>query len=157
MSRRSIDEVLEEARAGYRRVDPGEASALAAVGGLLVDIRPVGLRERDGEVPDAVIVDRNQLEWRLDPVSPHRLAVIGEDDYERPIVLFCDEGYASSLAAVSLRALGLSGATDLVGGFQAWAASGRPVRPAATGPAAPGGPGAAGPGAAGPAGAAATA
>ena len=89
-----------------------------AGGGLVVDIRPVELRARDGEMPGAVVIDRNVLEWRLDPTSPHRLpAVTGPD---QPIVLFCDEGYASSLAAAALRSLGLTRATDLDGGYQAW-------------------------------------
>ena len=85
---------------------------------LVVDIRPVGLRERDGELPGAVVIDRNVLEWRLDPTSAHRLAEV--TSAELRIVLVCDEGYASSLAAAELRRLGLRRATDLVGGFQAW-------------------------------------
>jgi rhodanese-related sulfurtransferase len=89
-----------------------------AAGGLVVDIRPVELRTRDGEMPGALVVDRNQLEWRLDPTSPHRLdAVTGPG---QQVVLVCDEGYASSLAAAGLRELGLRRATDLDGGFQAW-------------------------------------
>ncbi|MGI8752998.1 MAG: rhodanese-like domain-containing protein [Acidimicrobiales bacterium] len=130
MTRRSIDEVVDEERARYRRVDPAAAAALRDDGGLLVDIRPVGLRQRDGEIPDAVIVDRNKLEWRLDPASADRLDVVDDATYERPVVLFCEDGYASTLAAVSLRALGLEGATDMIGGFRAWAAAGRPVTPA---------------------------
>lgn len=133
MIRRSINEILEEARAGYQRVDTNQAAALHEDGGLLVDIRPVGLRERDGEIPEAVIVDRNKLEWRLDPASPDRLAVVDESTYERPLVLICEEGYASTLATASLRALGLRGATDLIGGFSAWAAAGRPVAPSRPG------------------------
>jgi len=84
----------------------------------VVDIRPVELRERDGEMPGALVVDRNVLEWRLDPTSPHRLAALTGPD--QPVVLFCDEGYASSLAAATLRDLGLRRATDLDGGYQAW-------------------------------------
>lgn len=129
VTRRSIDEVLQEARARYQRVDPAQAASLAGSGGLLVDIRPVGLRRRDGEIPGAVIVDRNQLEWRLDPASANRLPEVDETIYQRPVVLVCEEGYASTLAAASLRALGLTRATDLVGGFHAWAADGRPVAP----------------------------
>lgn len=130
VTRRPIDEILAETRAGCQRVDPVQAAALHDEGGLLVDIRPVELRQRDGEIPEAVIVDRLKLEWRFDPASPHRLSVVDEGTYERPIVLFCEEGYASTLAAASLRALGLRGATDMVGGFNAWAADGRPVTPA---------------------------
>lgn len=128
--RRTVDEVVADARAGCERVDPAGAAELLASGALLVDIRPVGLRQRDGEVPDAIVVDRNQLEWRLDPACSHRLAGVDDSTYDRPVVVFCDEGYASSLAAASLRALGLRRATDLVGGFQAWAAGGWPVAPA---------------------------
>ncbi|MDQ6840425.1 MAG: rhodanese-like domain-containing protein [Actinomycetota bacterium] len=129
MRRRSIDDVVDQARAFYHRVDPAQAAALLDQGGLLVDIRPVGLRRRDGEIPDAMIVDRNKLEWRLDPASPNRSDVVDETTYERAVVVVCEEGYASTLAAMSLRALGLRGATDLVGGFAAWAAEGRPVTP----------------------------
>lgn len=125
--RRNVDELLEETRRGLQRVSPQQAAALVAGGGILVDTRPSELRERDGVVPGAWVVDRNQLEWRLDPSSPHRHEGVDETLYERPVVLFCDEGYASSFAAASVRALGLRGATDLDGGFQAWAAAGLPV------------------------------
>jgi rhodanese-related sulfurtransferase len=124
--RRSIDEVLAAARARLRRLDPREAAAAQAAGALLVDIRPVEVRRRDGEVPGALIVDRNVLEWRLDPRSPHRLPAIS--GYDRTIVVLCTEGYASSLAAAALQDLGLHGATDLAGGFVAWTAAGLPVR-----------------------------
>jgi rhodanese-related sulfurtransferase len=135
---RPIASLLEDVRYGLERVSPQQAAAVAAAGGLLVDIRPVGLRERDGEVPGARIVDRNQLEWRLDPTSPNRLAEVDDRTYEQPVVVICDEGYASSLAAASLQALGLSGATDLEGGFQAWRAAGMPVTaPGSPSPASP--------------------
>ena len=101
------------------------AGALAA-GALLVDIRPVEVRRRDGEVPGALIVDRNVLEWRLDPASPDRLAADLAATI-RPSSCFCTEGYASSLAAAALQDLGLVNATDLEGGFVAWAAAGLPV------------------------------
>jgi rhodanese-related sulfurtransferase len=134
-----IDELIDEARLELHRVDPGEAAEALAQGGLLVDTRPSELRRRDGEIPGAVIVDRNVLEWRLDPSSPHRHPAVAEDDGDRTMVVVCDEGYASSLAAVSLRRLGLRNATDLIGGFQAWRAAGRPVIPsgAVTPPAPP--------------------
>jgi rhodanese-related sulfurtransferase len=93
----------------------------------VVDTRPVEQRRRDGEIPGALIIDRNVLEWRLDPASPHRhLAVT--DDYDRTVVVVCNEGYSSSLAAATLQELGLCNATDLVGGFQAWLAAGFPVQ-----------------------------
>ena len=113
-----IDQLLAEARAGLPpRPNPAELPALREAGALIVDIRPVEQRERDGELPGAVVIDRNVLEWRLDPTSPHRIA--GADDPDRQIVLVCNEGYASSLAAATLQQLGLRGATDLDGGFQA--------------------------------------
>mgnify|MGYP006175799097 CR=1 FL=1 len=80
--------------------------------------RRVELRERDGLLPGALVIDRNVLEWRLDPSSPWRVPEVTGPDQE--VVLFCDEGYASSLAAATLRRLGLRRATDLDGGYQAW-------------------------------------
>ena len=127
MTAARIDAYLEEVRRQLPRVDPPAAEAIMASGGLLVDTRPSELRRRDGEIPGALIIDRNVLEWRLDPTCPHRHPGIDPGDEERPIVVLCDEGYASSLAAASLRAIGLANATDLIGGFQAWRASGRPV------------------------------
>ncbi|GAA3708907.1 rhodanese-like domain-containing protein [Streptomyces tremellae] len=124
----SVDEVLERARAGLDRVGPDEAHrAVARDGALLVDIRYQRQRERDGVIPGALQIERNELEWRLDPQGSHR--VPEAKDHDRRIVLFCNEGYASSLAAASLRQLGLHRATDLVGGFQAWRAAGLPVTP----------------------------
>ncbi len=93
-------------------------------GALLVDTRPEAQRRRDGHMPGAVVVERNVLEWRLDPSSPHRLAAM--DDPRRRVIVVCDEGYASSLAAASLLDLGVD-ATDLDGGFQAWRAHAGPV------------------------------
>ena len=114
-----VDALLAQARAAISpRPGPAGLAAVWAGGGLVVDIRPVELRARDGEMPGAVVIDRNVLEWRLDPTSPHRLSGVTGPD--QPIVLFCDEGYASSLAAAVLRSLGLTRATDLDGGYQAW-------------------------------------
>lgn len=106
---------------------PDEAAQIVAGGGLLIDTRPAELRRRDGVIPDAVVIDRNVLEWRLDPSSPHRDPVVHAGEVDRPIVIFCDEGYASSLAVESVRRLGLTRVADLVGGFQAWRATGLPV------------------------------
>ncbi|MGW2332083.1 rhodanese-like domain-containing protein [Streptomyces sp. NPDC001700] len=125
-AKRSVDELLAEARQGLDRVGPEEAAAVQSAGGLLVDIRYAALRERDGTIPGALIVERNELEWRLDPQCDHRLPEATHHDL--PVVVVCNEGYASSFAAVSLRQLGLARATDLVGGFQAWRAAGLPVR-----------------------------
>jgi len=113
-----IDELLEATRRRLpHRPSADELPALRARGALLVDIRPVEQRVRDGELPGAVIVDRNVLEWRLDPTSPHRIAAVTDTDQE--VVVVCNEGYASSLAALSLQQLGFHRATDLDGGIQA--------------------------------------
>lgn len=113
----TIDALLAAARAGLDRVDPAELAVEMAAGALVVDIRPLEQRQRDGELPGALVIDRNVLEWRLDPTSPHR---IPEAAAGRRVVLVCNEGYASSLAARTLRDLGVTGATDLIGGFQRW-------------------------------------
>ncbi|MFJ3877219.1 rhodanese-like domain-containing protein [Streptomyces sp. NPDC090077] len=120
-----IDELLERVRATYDRVDAREAYEASLDGALLVDIRYQALRERDGLIPGAVVVERNELEWRLDPQGSHRLPEAVSHDLR--VVVICNEGYASSLAAVSLHALGLRRATDLTGGFQAWRAAGLPL------------------------------
>lgn len=118
-ARPEIDRLLAEARAAIApRVRAPELAAAMAAGALVVDIRPEGQRVRDGELPGAVVVDRNVLEWRLDPTSPHRLPELTGADHL--VVLVCDEGYATSLAAATLRRLGLRRATDLDGGYQAW-------------------------------------
>ncbi|MFD7090024.1 rhodanese-like domain-containing protein [Streptomyces sp. NPDC059892] len=120
-----IDELLEQVREDLDRIGPREAAEAAADGALLVDIRYAALRERDGLIPGALVVERNELEWRLDPQGSHRAREATSHDLR--VVVICNEGYASSLAAVSLRRLGLHRATDLVGGFQAWRAEGLPV------------------------------
>ncbi|MET9922197.1 rhodanese-like domain-containing protein [Streptomyces sp. NPDC006435] len=120
-----IDELLERVRAGFVRVGPQEAAAAASDGALLVDIRYAELRERDGLIPGALVVERNELEWRLDPLGSHRAPQAVSHDLR--LVIVCNEGYASSLAVASLRQLGLHRATDLIGGFQAWRAAGLPV------------------------------
>ncbi|GGQ15572.1 sulfurtransferase [Streptomyces griseomycini] len=123
-----IDELLERVRSGYRRIGPRDAYEAARTGdALLVDIRYSALRDRDGLVPGAVVVERNELEWRLDPQGSHRVPEATSHDLRA--VVICNEGYASSLAAESLHRLGLHRATDLIGGFQAWRAAGLPVLP----------------------------
>ncbi|MGH2721901.1 MAG: rhodanese-like domain-containing protein [Actinomycetota bacterium] len=115
--RRSIDEVLEEARKALPpRPTACDLTGLRARGALIVDIRPAEQRHRDGELEGAMVIDRNVLEWRLDPSSPHRIPEA--TGYDREIVVVCDEGYASSIAAASLQALGLWRTTDLDGGMQ---------------------------------------
>lgn len=123
----TIDELLERARADLDRVTPEEAAAAVAErDALLLDIRAEGQRAQDGTVPQARFVARNVLEWRLDPACEHRDPDLAT--YERPVILMCNEGYQSSLAAATLRELGVD-ATDMVGGFQAWRDAGLPTAP----------------------------
>ena len=127
-ARTTIEDLLAAARARLRRVEPPDVAGELAGGAVLVDIRSDAQRERDGGVPDAIVVARNVLEWRCDPecsARDERLA-----DVDRRVILICDEGYQSSLAAATLHDLGLVHATDVVGGFQAWRAAGLPVEPA---------------------------
>ena len=121
----NIDDLLQRARASLQRVDAHQTERALAAGALVVDIRPVEQRARDGQIPGAVIIDRNVLEWRLDPASPNRIS--NAPGYDQPVIIVCNEGYASSLAAATLQELGLQHATDLDGGFQAWRAAGLPV------------------------------
>jgi rhodanese-related sulfurtransferase len=114
----AIEALLEDARRGVDRVQPADLAAEMSAGALVIDTRPVDQRQRDGELPGALIIDRNVLEWRLDPTCPHHIAEA--DSANVRVVIVCNEGYSSSLAAATLRQLGLKRATDLVGGFQAW-------------------------------------
>ena len=127
MSRRTIDDLLEAARARLERVGPVEAlEAVRTEDALLVDIRSEVQRERDGTIPGAVFHQRNTLEWRADPASDHRDPELSRD-LGRRLILVCHEGYQSSLAAATLQDLGFTRATDLEGGFAAWRAAGLPV------------------------------
>ena len=119
MTTSRIDDLLESARARLRRVEIGQLDSEVAAGALVVDIRPEHDRRTEGTLPGAVVIDRIVLEWRLDPTSGHHLP---EAAAGRRVILVCNEGYASSLAAATLLDLGLAGATDLVGGYRAWAA-----------------------------------
>ena len=124
---RTVDELLAAARARLRRVNPMEAAAAVARGALLVDTRPLQSRQSEGAIPGALLIERNHLEWRLDPASDARIPeAVG---YDVEVIVVCSEGYSSSLAAASLQDLGLHRATDLDGGFQAWRAAGLPVEP----------------------------
>jgi rhodanese-related sulfurtransferase/predicted metal-dependent enzyme (double-stranded beta helix superfamily) len=124
----SIDELLAEARSGLARLRPEAAFAVLTDGAVLVDIRSLEQRAAEGEVPGAIIIGRNVLEWRLDPRSEARIPALARADAQ--IIVMCSEGYASTLAAATLRRIGLREATDLDGGFQAWKAAGLPTRPA---------------------------
>jgi rhodanese-related sulfurtransferase len=126
--RQSIDQVLAAARAGLVRVSPRQAHREAAGGALLVDIRPQAQRAAEGEIPGAMVVERNVLEWRFDPTSSAHLP---QASYDLRIIVICSEGYTSSLAAAALQDLGIAEATDLAGGFQAWQQEGLPTSPPA--------------------------
>ena len=126
---RSIAEILKGARDRLARVTPREAHAEQAAGAVLIDIRPAWQRAADGEVPGSWIIERNHLEWRLDPASDARLPWVA--GYDHRIIVFCQEGYTSSLAAAALLDLGLARATDMIGGQREWAAEGLPTVPAA--------------------------
>jgi rhodanese-related sulfurtransferase len=118
MGKQTVDELLARARHRLNRVPPEALASERAAGALVIDTRPVEQRDLDGEMPGAIVVDRNVLEWRLDPASPHRIAEV--TSYDLRIILVCNEGYSSSLAAATLQQLGLHRATDLIGGYQAW-------------------------------------
>lgn len=124
---RPISEVLAQARRRLDRLEPAQARAAMQQGALLVDIRPQAQRDTEGQVPGALVIERNVLEWRLDPASEARLPEAGS--YDLRVIVMCSAGYTSSLAAAALQDLGLYAATDLVGGFRAWARAGLPVGP----------------------------
>ena len=117
---RTADDLVAEARRHIGRVRPDELDAVLSDGGLVVDIRPAGQRRSEGELPGATVVERNVLEWRLDPSGAHRLPEVR--DHDQQVVVVCSEGYASSLAAAALVDLGFTRASDLEGGFLAWRA-----------------------------------
>jgi rhodanese-related sulfurtransferase len=122
----SADDLVGEARRRIGRVDPDALGPVLAEGGLVVDIRPEAQRREEGALPGAVVVERNVLEWRLDPAGAHRLAEVRGVD--QPVVVVCSEGYASSLAAAALTDLGYRHAADLAGGYRAWRAWNRARR-----------------------------
>ncbi|NMO53746.1 rhodanese-like domain-containing protein [Actinoplanes sp. TBRC 11911] len=123
---RGIDEILAAARTRLHRLDPRAVADALTRGAILVDIRPQAQRSESGEIPGAVIIERNVLEWRLDPRSDARLPFADRFDLE--VIVYCQEGYTSSLAAASLQDLGLHRATDLTGGYLAWRAAGLPTK-----------------------------
>ena len=124
----SIEQILSAARARLKRLSPDEAHhATARTEAVLADIRPEGQRAAEGSIPGALIIERNVLEWRFDPASGSRLPIA--TDHDPQVIVFCSEGYASSLAAAALQDIGLHRATDIVGGFHAWRAAGLPFAP----------------------------
>ncbi len=128
---RGIDEILAAARARLRRLTPREAFRELDGEGVLIDIRPAAARAHEGEIPGSTVVERNHLEWRLDPSCDARLPWV--TGYDHRVIVICWEGYTSSLAAASLHDLGLRRATDVIGGVRAWVAEGLPSAPASAG------------------------
>jgi len=121
----TLEELIDRARRDLVRVEPEQAAAELAGGALLVDIRPAHQRSVGGDIPGATVIDRNVLEWRLAPDSEWRIDAV--DGPKTRVIVLCNEGYSSSLAAATLKELGLVNATDVIGGFQAWKAAGLPV------------------------------
>jgi rhodanese-related sulfurtransferase len=128
---RSIEQILTAARARLVRLTPHEAYREVSGDGVLIDIRPAAQRADEGEIPGSAVIERNHLEWRLDPASAARLPWV--TGYDHRIIVICQEGFTSSLAAAALHDLGLHQATDVVGGFRAWTADGLPSASAAAG------------------------
>jgi rhodanese-related sulfurtransferase len=114
---RTVDDVLQSARSRIPRLAPAEAAAAWRAGAVVVDIRPAAQRKSEGALPNAFVIERNVLEWRFDPANDARLAIA---EYDLQVIVVCQEGYASSLAAASLQDLGIHRATDVIGGYAAW-------------------------------------
>jgi rhodanese-related sulfurtransferase len=127
----TVTDLLQRARERLRRLRPDDAARRVEEGALLVDIRPAAQRQLQGDIPGAIVVERNVFEWRLDPTSPWRIPEIREHSQE--VIVICAEGYSSSLVAATLQELGLHRATDVVGGYHAWAHAGLPVTTATGG------------------------
>jgi rhodanese-related sulfurtransferase len=123
----AIDELIARTRRRISQVDAHAVATLSSAGALLVDTRPIGQRREFGRIPGAITIERNQLEWRLDPTSAHRHPAAV--DHTGPIVVFCQQGYSSILAVASLDDIGVRDVHDLAGGFEAWAAAGLPIEP----------------------------
>lgn len=124
----TVETLLDDARAHITRYTPEEAAEALRRGALLIDLRPVEYRWRFGEVPGAIAVSRHVLEWRLDVTSEHRLTQLRHGGFDQEIVLMCNEGYTSSLAAYQvMRQLGLTDVKDVAGGFAAWHEAGLPT------------------------------
>ena len=120
LGRRSIDQVLSDARDQLTRLDPAQAATAWSESAVVVDIRPAAQRAAEGDLPGALLVERNVLEWRFDPASDARLPIAG---YDLQVIVLCQEGYTSSLAAAALQYLGVHRATDVIGGYAAWLTS----------------------------------
>ena len=128
--RKTIQDVLDSARGRLARLTPAQAQNAWGVGAVVVDIRPAAQRAAEGELPGALVIERNVLEWRFDPASDARLAIAA---YDLQVIVLCQEGYTSSLAAASLQDLGIERATDVIGGYAAWRYAGLPLAPGRVG------------------------
>jgi rhodanese-related sulfurtransferase len=124
----TIETLLAAARDRIRRYEPVEALAATHNGAVLVDIRSSDARRRHGVVPGAVHIPRTVLEWRLDPTSAWRTDHV--DGARDELIVLCDHGYSSSLAAAVLLDLGLPRVGDVIGGFEDWLAAGLPTKAA---------------------------
>jgi len=122
---RRLDRLLIRARSRVARLQPQQAWDAVRNGAILIDIRPEFQRRADGEIPGAIVVERNHLEWRLHPASADRIPEAADADIHW--IVICEEGYASSLAAATLKLIGLHRAADVVGGFQAWREARLPI------------------------------
>jgi rhodanese-related sulfurtransferase len=126
-TRRSVDELLRDARARFDRVSPAQALDEQRAGAVIVDTRTDEQRRAQGVIPGALAIDRTVFEWRMDPASAHRDAAATDHDVR--VIVICAQGFSSSLAAASLHDLGLHRATDVIGGFEAWRDAGLPIDP----------------------------
>jgi rhodanese-related sulfurtransferase len=124
----TINDLLSTARQRLERVQPADALDAVGQGAVLIDIRSELQRQADGVIPGARFYPRNVVEWRIDPASGYGDPFL-EGDLGKRLIVFCNEGYQSSLVAATLKDLGFTHATDLVGGFQAWRAARLPVQP----------------------------
>lgn len=130
MNKYSVEQLLCQARAALTpRLSPAQAYEEMGQGATLVDIRHVEQRMRDGDIPGALVVNRNEFEWRCDPSAPWRSERIAPHDYDQRIIVLCGQGFQSSLAAANLQYMGMTNVTDVTGGFEAWKAAGLPIVP----------------------------
>ena len=127
---RSVEQLLSHARSMLTpRLAPTQAYAEMGNGATLVDIRHLDQRMRDGDIPGAVLINRNEFEWRCDPSAPWHHARIAPHQFDQRVIVLCNQGYQSSLAAANLQYIGMKNVTDVIGGFEAWRAAGLPIVP----------------------------
>jgi rhodanese-related sulfurtransferase len=130
MKNYSVEQLLCQARAILTpRLSPTQAHEEMGQGATLVDIRHLEQRMRDGDIPGALVINRNEFEWRCDPSAPWRSERIAPHDYDQRVIVLCGQGFQSSLAAANLQCMGMRNVTDVTGGFEAWKAAGLPIVP----------------------------